>query len=60
MPANYKSEMLETQTLAYSQEGQHYSLFIKLNWDASLHFTSEDNAWSYDPGDGGKVMPIMP
>jgi hypothetical protein len=33
-------------------ESNHYRVAIKLGWDPSLIFSSQDRSWIFDPGDG--------
>lgn len=41
-----------TAYLYYSAEPNHYRLGIKLGWDPSLWYRSQDGRWTFDPGDG--------
>ncbi len=42
----------EIARLAYAPESDHYTLTVKLGWDPSLVFSSQDRSWTFDPGDG--------
>ena len=38
--------------VSYTPESNYYTLWIKLGWDPSLTFSSQDRSWTFDPGDG--------
>lgn len=41
--------------MSYSVEEDRaaYGLYVKLNWDPGLFFTSSAQTWEFDPGNGG-------
>jgi hypothetical protein len=39
-------------------ESNSYTLTIKLGWDPSLVFSSQDRSWAFDPGDGSPERKI--
>lgn len=38
----------------HSESGVAFSLYIKVSWDAGLHYHSGEGEWAYDPGDGSE------
>ena len=46
--------------MSYSVEEDRasYGLYVKLDWDPGLYFTSSTRIWEFDPGDGGDATLI--
>ncbi|MBT3379789.1 MAG: hypothetical protein HN742_42640 [Lentisphaerae bacterium] len=44
--------------VSYKPESSYYALWIKLGWDPSLTFSSQDRSWTFDPGDGSPTKRI--
>ena len=44
--------------LGYQNNEDRYGLYIKINWDASLIYSSDAPHWIYEPGNGDPSWPI--
>lgn len=44
--------------VSYGPESDYYRLRIKLGWDPSLIFSSQDQSWGFDPGEGSLIKKI--
>lgn len=57
----YRETCLDSQFgWRYSGGDSTFILYYKLNWDASLNYTSEDSTWTFDPGDGSPASQLHP
>lgn len=45
-------EQAQVPSVYYKPGPNYYTLTIKLGWDPSLVFSSQDRSWTFDPGDG--------
>jgi hypothetical protein len=56
--AEVEAAFRSNSALVYQYEGDEYALYIKLNWDGGLWFSSTSRDWVYDAGLGAPSWSI--